>query len=155
MRSASLAGWVLPGVIALLALIDGVLHLSLDFLLFRGNLIGRLGPPPGAPPPGANAPPQLPLPLNQLFVLNFLIYLALAALVWFGRDRFGNWRWLVDLGVLAIAALTILGWFEMRRPNPMNLGYLAKGVEVVLILLVLTHLWALFDSRRLATRPAT
>src|SRR5919199_296315 len=91
---------LLPAIIAILALADGILHLGLDFVIFRGNLFGPLGPPPGAPPPGANPPPALPLPLNQLFALNLVGYAVLALLVWFGRERLGSWRWVVDVAVL-------------------------------------------------------
>jgi hypothetical protein len=151
-----LIGRTLPGIIALLAIIDGVLHLSLDWVLFRGNVIGRLGPPPGvAPPPGANQPPSLPLPLNQLFLLNFLAYVTLALIFWFARERLGSWSALFELALLVVAGLSIAGWLQLRRPNPMNLGYLAKSVEVVLIVLVVTHLWMRFTQRgRLAARPA-
>lgn len=145
--------WILPAIIAVLALADGVLHLSLDFILFRGNLFGSLGPPPGAPPPGANPPPSLPLPLNQLFVLNFLGYVALALLMWFGRERLGSWYWLVDVALLVMVALTMGGWFQMRRPNPMNLGYLSKSVEVLLAITVLVHLWSFIGQRRLSSPP--
>src|SRR5512133_567043 len=89
------ARWILPAIITVLALADGLVHLSLDFVLFRGNFFGpgRSGPPPGrlAPPPGGG-PPQLPLPLNELFLLNFVGYVVLALLFWFAP------RWLGELG---------------------------------------------------------
>src|SRR5438046_10643001 len=104
---ASFRQWILPAIITVFALADGVLHRSLDFVLFRGRLFGSPGPPPGGglpggPPggplgaPAANATaaatasaiagaapraagvpagpppgqPALPLPLNELFLLN-------------------------------------------------------------------------------------
>src|SRR5205807_10331261 len=87
---------MLLALITILALADGVLHLSLDYVLFRGNLFGSPfagggppggprggppggGPPAGAPPPGPR-PPQLPLELNQLFFLNFVGFVGLTAL---------------------------------------------------------------------------
>lgn len=68
-------------LISLLALADGVLHLSLNFVLFRGNLFGSLGPPPGAPaPPGGGGPPSFLVPLNQAFTLNLIGYVVLVLL---------------------------------------------------------------------------
>jgi len=58
--SASPAARTLPAIIAVLALADGVVHLSLDFVLFRGNFFGSgapPGPPPGGAPRGSGPPP--------------------------------------------------------------------------------------------------
>jgi len=148
MTAGVLNGRLLPALIGLLALADGVLHLSLDFVLFRGNLFGQLGPPPGAPPPGANPPPALPLPLNQLFVANFVVFLLLALAAWFGGRLLGDRRWLVNVAILIVVAITLAGWFQLRRPNPMGLGMLARGIEVVLVVAVLLDLWSLFSRRR-------
>jgi hypothetical protein len=148
MTSSVLTGRLLPLLIGLLALADGILHLSLDFVLFRGNLFGQLGPPPGAPPPGANPPPALPLPLNQLFVLNFVVFVLLALAAWFGGRLLGDRRWLVDVAILIVVAITLAGWFQLRRPNPMGLGTLARGIEVVLVVAVVLHVWSLVSRRR-------
>jgi hypothetical protein len=147
--------WILPAAIALLALLDGTIHLSLDFLLFRGNLFGSFGPPPGAPPPGANPPPQLPLSLNRLFVLNFVGYVVFAALVWFGRTRLPRWMWLVDVALLVYIFLIVAGWVTLRNPNPMGLGYLTKAIEVVLVLVTLAHLWLTLQSNRPVEQVST
>src|SRR5689334_6244706 len=83
-------------LITLLALADGILHLALDYVIFRGNLLGRLGPPPGAPaPPPGGGPPQFLLPLNQMFVLNLVGYVVLLLLFWFVAPRLGNLAWIV------------------------------------------------------------
>jgi len=148
MTAGVLNGRLLPALIGLLALADGVLHLGLDFVLFRGNLFGQLGPPPGAPPPGANPPPALPLPLNQLFVANFVVFALLALAAWFGGRLLGDRRWLVNVAILIVVAITLAGWFQLRRPNPMGLGTLARGIEVVLVVAVLLDLWWLFSRRR-------
>jgi hypothetical protein len=131
----------LPAAITVLALADGVLHLSLDFILFRG-------PPPGARPAGSAPPPRppgagplvrMPLPLNELFIINFVGWVLLALLFWFGPSLLGVKRRVVDVLMMLWALGTILGWLDVGRPNPMNLGLLAKGIEVVLIVALILH----------------
>jgi hypothetical protein len=141
-RSAAPTPTPLAVVITVLALADGLLHLSLDFILFRGNLFGRLGPPPGAPPPGGGDPPPLPLPLNQLFVLNLVGYVVLILAFWFGGRWLGRWRWLVDVAFILYVVVVFGAWLQFGRPNPMGLGLLSKAIEVVLVLALLAHLWA-------------
>ncbi len=135
----------LPVVITLLALADGLLHISLDIVLFRGNFFGSFGPPPGAapPPPGARPGPPipLPLPLNQMFVLNFVGYVLLVTLFWLLFRRLGGWRWWMDAAFLVYVAGAFLAWVDFGMPNPMGLGYLSKSVEVLLILTLVAHLW--------------
>src|ERR1700724_3425235 len=89
--------WILPIVITILALADGVLHFALDIILFRGNFLGRLGPPPGAPaapapaaPPRPPLPVPIPLPLNQMFVLNIVGYVILVAAFWLSPRLLGR-----------------------------------------------------------------
>src|ERR1700682_620104 len=96
MNPARLTNWILPVVITVLALGDGALHFTLDVVLFRGNFISRLGPPPGAAqavpanrPPGPPVP--LPFQLNQMFLLNCIGYLILVALFWFALRRLPTW----------------------------------------------------------------
>src|SRR5947209_7514825 len=106
MTSTSPALRILPIVITFLALADGVLHFSLDLILFRGNFFGSAfpgGPPPGRapgaatgtprPPPGPGFRP--PAPINELFVLNLVGYIVLVLLFWFGPRFLGRWSWLV------------------------------------------------------------
>ena len=149
---------LLAGLITLLALADGVLHFSLDYILFRGNVFGRLGPPPGAPPPpgGGGGPPPLPLPLNQLFALNLVGYVVLVLVLWFVAPRIGSWRWLVEVAFLVYVALVFAGWLRLGAPNPMGyLGYLSKFIELVLVLAVLARLWMTISaSRGLRSVPA-
>jgi hypothetical protein len=138
-------------LIVILALGDGVLHLSLDFILFRGNLIGGgfpAGPRPGLPPggggprPGPRLTPFI-LPLNELFVLNFIGEVVLVLLFWFSPRWLGGRRWWVDVVMIVYAAATFGAWLVFGRPNPMDLGYLSKGVEVLLIIVLLVDIWSL------------
>lgn len=142
-------------VITVLALADGVLHLTLDFVLFHGNFFGGGpgGPPRGAPPRGAAPPPggpgfRPPLPLNELFVLNLVGYVILVALLWLAPRWLGTWRWLVDVAMIVYVAVVFAAWLEIGRPNPMGLGYLSKAIEVLLVLALLAHLWRLAGERR-------
>ncbi len=65
-------------VIVVLALLDGVLHLWLNQALFRGNFFGP-----------QQFPSPFPLQLNQLFTLNFVGYVVLAIVFWYGSRRTG------------------------------------------------------------------
>ncbi len=84
---------------------------------------------------------QLPLPLNELFLLNMIGYVVLVLLFWFGPRLLGRWRWLVDAALILYATAAAAAWLEIGKPNPMGLGYLSKGIESVLILALLAHLW--------------
>jgi len=147
-------------VITALALASGVLHLALDMVLFRGNFgffrLGEApsGPPPGAPsgpPPGAPAPPQLPLPLNQLFLLNFVGWIVLIVLFWVVPRA---WAWLIDVAMILYTLAIFAGWMYIGAPNPMNLGYLSKAVEVILLIALLAYLWSGRRARRAVAQPA-
>lgn len=149
--------WVLPAIITLLALADGLLHLRLIYILFRGRLWGSpsFGPPPGAPaggggpPPGAprGGPPQaipfVSLPLNELFLLNCIGFVVLALLLWITLRAFRRAVWLVDVVLIGFTALSIIGWVRVGKPDPMGYGHIAKGIEIVLIVALLAHLASL------------
>jgi hypothetical protein len=155
---------LLAPLIAALALADGVLHFALDFVLFHGTFLGSgspAGPPPGgAPGPGAPGPatgaPANPLllPLNELFLLNFLGYVVLVLVFWLAPRWLGTWRWVVDVALMGYAALGIVAWLEMGRPNPLGLGYLSKGLEIALILAVAAHARMVLGTRAAAGRAA-
>ena len=146
--------------IALLALADGVLHLFLNLGLFRG------GPPPGAsaggfrggvpggvpggggPPPGAGRFPFI-LPLNQLFLLNFIGWVILVILFWFSPRLLGKRRWLMDVAMIVYAAVAFVAWLLFGAPNPMGLGYVSKGIEIALVIALSVDIW---DIRRQSRR---
>jgi hypothetical protein len=147
---------IVTAVITVLALADGVLHLALDVVLFRGNFFGRLGPPPGAPPPPSGAPPgppvPLPLQLNQMFVLNLVGYLILIGLLWLAFRRFSAWRVWVDVLFIVYVVGSLLAWIDFGAPNPQGLGYLSKSVEILIVVAVLAHLYL---NRRVRTSTRT
>jgi hypothetical protein len=95
----------------------------------------------------------LPLGLNQLFVLNFVGYLVLAAVFWFIAPKLGNWRWLVDVALIVYVITVFAAWMSFGAPNPQGyLGYLSKGLEAVLLMAVVAHLWS---TVRASQQPAT
>jgi len=162
------AFWVLPIIITLLALADGLLHLRLIYVLFRGRLWGTPsfgGPPPGAPPGGGPPPgaprggptdpiPFVSLPLNELFLLNCIGFVVLVLVFWFVLRRFCRWVWVVDVVLIGFTALSIIGWIRIGKPNPMGYGHLSKEIEIALIVALLAHLWNLLARRRVGFRTA-
>jgi len=143
-------------LITALALTSGVLHLALDQMLFRGNFgFFRLGPAPSGPPagassgppPGATPPPQLPMPLPELFVLNFVGWVVLVLLFWVMPRA---WVWVIDVAMIVYTLAIFFGWAYIGSPNPMNLGYLSKVVEVLLLGALAVHLWQSLKGRTAA-----
>jgi hypothetical protein len=163
-----LTRWPLPALISVLALADGVLHLMLDWILFHGNVFGAMpgppapppvpaggvvGPPPGAapapaPPPGH--PPQLLLPLNELFLLNFVGFVVLVIVFWLSRTWPRIWRRLIDIVFICYSAASIIAWIAFGEPNPQGLGYLSKAIELILILLLIVDMLTLAGGRAAA-----
>ncbi len=136
--------------IAVLALADGVLHLLLDFILFGGRSGRPSGPRLGAPPSGpplVARPFPFSLPLNQLFILNFIGAVVLVLLFVISRRWFGRRRWWVNVAMIVYAAITFGAWLAFGRPNPMGLGYLSKGIELVLIIALVADLWLMRRQR--------
>src|SRR5262249_43026751 len=96
-------------------------------------------PRPQGPPPGGGPLVRLPLPLNQLFIINFAGFVLLVLLFWFGPRLVGLNRRLVDALIALWAIGTALGWADIGRPNPMGLGLIARGIEVVLLIALIVH----------------
>jgi hypothetical protein len=147
---------ITEGIIGVFALADGVIHLALDFILFHGILIGNAFPAarPGGGVRRPGVPPgpriQFPLPLNEMFLLNFI---GSVILVWLLLSS-GRWpqarRVLLDVVIIGYEAFTFVCWWLVGRPNPMELGYLSKGVEIVVIVAVIAHISSLLRSRGVA-----
>ncbi len=92
--------------------------------------------------------------MNELFLLNFAGEVVLAALFLFSRRLLGRRRWIVDVGMIGYAIATFIGWWLDGRPNPMGLGYLSKGIEIVLIVCLLADLWTIVWPRLVTRRVA-
>jgi len=111
--------------------------MALNWVLFRGNWFGSLP-----------FPIPFPLPLNQLFTLNFIGYVALAIAFWLAPRFIGRRAWVLDVVMIVFAVLAIVGWVQIGMPNPNNLGYISKAIEVVLILALGVHAWGLLQPAR-------
>lgn len=147
-------------IIAVLALADGVIHLSLDIVLFHGNFFGTgrpAGPSPspvarpGGPAPRAGGSPFI-LPLNELFLLYFIGAVVLVALFWFSNRWLGGRRWLLDIAIIVYVAAAFIAWWLIGRPNPMGLGYLSKTIEAALIVSLAAHIWTVVRPQRVVGR---
>jgi hypothetical protein len=146
---------ILRILVAVFVLADGALHLALDFVLFRGNLFGNPfagGPPSGSPPPGSpprtGGAPPLPLPLNQLFLLNFVGAVILAVLYWFAHRRLGSKSWIINIILIFYEAAAFAGWLLFGSPNPMGLGYLSKAIEIFIIGALAIDIWRKVHLRK-------
>ena len=114
-----------------LAVADGVLHLALDVVLFRGRFFANQ--------------------LSILFLLDFVGYIVLAAAFLFRERLLGNRAWLLNLLIAVYSLAAIVMWAQRNGPNPMNLGYASKALEVLLIVAVAAHWWT--TQRRTPTAP--
>jgi hypothetical protein len=159
MTARSASGGFLPIAISILALADGLVHLSLDVVLFRGRFFGSpfgAGPPGGArppgPPPGGPGGPRIqpPLPLNELFLLNFVGYVILVLLFWIAPRWLGRSRWLLDAALMVYVVVVFLCWWIFGRPNPMGLGYLSKSIEILLFIALAVHARIVIGGRETA-----
>ncbi len=129
--------------VSVLLLVDGVIHLSLEWILFRGNLIGSLSAP-GRPA----RPNPFILPLNQLFLMYFVGAIVLVVLFWTLQRRLGERRWWMNVVLMVYEAMAIGGWLSYGRPNPMGLGYLAKAIEIVVIITLFVYSWLIVRAGR-------
>jgi hypothetical protein len=89
--------------------------------------------------------------LPWLFLLNLIAAVVLAALFLLNRTAPVARRRLIDYAIAAFAIVTFICWFYFTggRANPMNLGYTARVIEVVLVVLILLHLRTLGRTAQL------
>jgi hypothetical protein len=111
-----------------------------------GGSGGRPGGAPGGGQGGFNIMAMLPIPLPILFLLNGIGYLVLVSALYL--PQLHRYQPIVRWLLIIFAAVTIIMYFAIAgfRFNPV--GYLAKVVEVALIVLLL------IEGRQLA-RSAT
>jgi hypothetical protein len=75
---------------------------------------------------------------------------ALVLIFWFVAPRLGDKAWLVNVLMIVYVAVVFAGWLRMGAPNPRGLGYISKGIELVLVLALLAHAWTLIGRSRMA-----
>ena len=136
--------------IIVLVLITAGIHLQYGMNMNPGGFRG--GPPggqpggPGSRPPGGPGGPgsaapggsilqSIPLPLSTLFILNGIGYLVLVIALYLPPlARFQRFiRWLL----IMFAAVTFILYFVVNGFHLNTIGLIDKGVEVVLIILLL------------------
>ena len=141
-------------VIIALVVITALIHLQRGIGFLGGGPPGggrpgggQAGPPPGAGGGGFNIMAMLPIPLPYLFLLNGIGYLVLVSALYLPQLR--QYQPIVRWLLIIFATLTIVMYFAIAgvRFNPV--GYLAKAVEVALIVLLL------IDGRRAAAAPVS
>jgi len=112
---------VLAVLIVFLALIDGVAHLALDLFVLHSFTRGLL---------------------SELFILDFVGYVALIVVFLVAQRSSLSLRRLVDIVLIVYPIIAILAWFYFTkgRGNPMGLGEISKPTEVLLALAALLHL---------------
>ena len=129
--------------IIVLVIITALIHLQRGFGMMAGGPPGgfRGRPPAGAqgPPPGAqggfNIMRALPIPLPYLFLLNGIGYLALVTALYLPALR--RYQPIVRWLLIAFAAVTIIMYYAIAGFHFNPIGYLAKAVEITLIVLLL------------------
>lgn len=77
---------------------------------------------------------------GALFTLNALGYGAAAVAMVAPLGLAVRLRWLIRLGLIGYAATTIVGWYLMGPRY--DVAYLAKGIELALIVLLLAEVRA-------------
>src|SRR5947209_334600 len=116
-----MSSWALRLSIVVLALSDGLVHLLLDFLLFKGRLFRST--------------------LSEAFLLNFIGFVVLSAAFLLSPRWLREKHWLANVVLIGYATGTVLAWLNSGSPNPMGLGYASKAIEVMLVVVLLADLW--------------
>jgi hypothetical protein len=151
---SALLGTVVPAASSLLAIAAGAVHLA-RALIPMGPPPSASGPSgfaPGMPPGGAGAPSGLiglVMPhLNQVFILNFVAFVALAVVLFVIARGRPLLRVIVDVLLGSLSAVTLYAWNEMGRINPGGAGTMAMVLELALMLVVIADILVLLVRSR-------
>jgi hypothetical protein len=111
----------LGAIIVILALIDGLVHLSLDLFVFHSFTRGLT---------------------SELFGLNFIGYVVLVIAFLASQRSSLSFHRLVDVVLIIYPLLTLAAWiyFTKGRGNPMGLAYISKPAEILLALAAIVYL---------------
>ena len=74
---------------------------------------------------------------GALFTLNAVGYVVLAAALVAPITFFANIRWLTRIALIGYTATTVVGWYLMGPRS--DTAYIAKGIELVLIALLIVE----------------
>jgi hypothetical protein len=121
-ETKEMSRWILRIAIVILALADGVLHLALDLVLFKGRLFQSS--------------------LSELFLLNFIGFVALVVVFLLSLRWLTERHWVADVVLIGYAAAAVLAWLYSGSPNPFALGYISKAIEIGLVGALLVDLWS-------------
>lgn len=121
---------VLTAVVAILALVDGLIHLGLDLFVTKVFATGRWNQ------------------FGVLFLLQFLGAVALVALLFASERASLAQRRIVGAALAVYPAITLIAWVVMTKAkaNPMNLATIDKPVEVILVLVAAYRVYQLGQS---------
>ena len=134
MHTSAFRKHLLPGIIIVLALVDGTIHLELDRLLFGGNILSGH--------------------VSELVTLNFVGYLGLVGLLVIAPSVLGPRQWMA-YALLGVYTLTTIGaWIYFGGPNPVGLGHVDKGLEIVLLIAIAIQITGMWSDGR-ASRSHT
>jgi len=131
--------------IAILAVVTGLIHL--DRALGMGSMMGHPrgglpgGPPGGGHMGGSSIMMLLPLPLKTLFLLNFVGYIVLAAVLYLPAvlqfQPLLRYQRIIRWLLIVYTAVTVVLWFLITGGGYNLLAYIDKPIEVALIVLLL------------------
>lgn len=119
----------------------GIIVLAVITALIHLELVIKMGMFTGAHAGGHHAGggfallKYIPLSLSMLFLLNFIGYIVLVAVLYLAAlRRFQRLlRWLL----IVYTAVTVIAWFVITGGGPNLLAYVDKPIEVALIALLL------------------
>ncbi len=91
--------------------------------------------------------------MSILFALNFVGFVGVAMLLLAAPRVLGARAWLADALLAAFTVTRIVAWLNHGAPNPVGLGYIDKGIEVVLLGALAEHLKDAWSRRRSSVSP--
>ncbi len=132
LRRSTTLGSLLPIAIIILAVVTAAIHL--DKAVAMGAFASH--PSAGGPPAGG-APDMMTLifqNLPTLFILNAIGYIVLVVALYLPPLK--RYQRLIRWALIAFTAVTIIAYFALLGLKSVQLGYLDKAVEAVLLVLL-------------------
>ncbi|HEX5414670.1 MAG TPA: hypothetical protein VFZ25_03325 [Chloroflexota bacterium] len=122
---------VLTIIVAVLAIIDGLIHLSLDFAV-RGNVFAK---------PGWGL-------LQVLFVLEFLAQVVLVGAMFASERASLLQQRIVGAALAVVPAVTFIAYLYVTKAkyNPLDLALIDKPLEIILVIVAAYRVFQLGQS---------